>query len=171
MAYRELGPASLAVVQAVDAALSGEDKQLLVACSGGADSLALAFAARYVAIRRYLEYAAVVIDHRLQEGSADVAAGVQQQLERLGYDDVTVTTVEVDQSAATGPEAAAREARYRALDAEARSAFRHRVAWSQPRRSGRDGATWPGPWIGQQVTGRDGTASRPSTSTIPSHPP
>ena len=120
MAYRELGPASLAVVQAVDAALRGEDKQLLVACSGGADSLALAFAARYVAIRRYLEYAAVVIDHQLQEGSADVAAGVQQQLERLGYDDVTVTTVEVDQSAATGPEAVARQARYRALDNEAR---------------------------------------------------
>jgi tRNA(Ile)-lysidine synthase len=120
VAYRELGPASLAVVQAVDAALSGEDKHLLVACSGGADSLALAFAARYVAIRRYLEYAAVVIDHRLQEGSADVAAGVEHQLERLGYDDVTVTTVEVDQSATAGPEAAARQARYRALDAEAR---------------------------------------------------
>ena len=90
MAYRELGPASLAVVQAVDTALTSEDKHLLVACSGGADSLALAFAARYVAIRHYLEYAAVVIDHGLQDGSADVAVLVTQQLERLGYDDVTL---------------------------------------------------------------------------------
>ncbi|HKN44853.1 MAG TPA: ATP-binding protein, partial [Propionibacteriaceae bacterium] len=121
MAYRELGTASLVVVQAVDAALSNEDKHLLIACSGGTDSLALAFAARYVAIRHYLEYAAVVIDHGLQDGSADVAASAKQQLARLGYDDVIVTPVEVDESAATGPEAAAREARYRALDAEARA--------------------------------------------------
>ena len=121
MGYRELGPAGLAVVQAVDGALNSQDTHLLVACSGGADSLALAFAARYVAIRRYLEYAAVVIDHRLQEGSTEVAARVQQQLDRFGYDDVTVTTVEVDQSATVGPEAAARQARYLALDAEARA--------------------------------------------------
>ena len=121
MGYRELGPASLAVVQAVDRKLSSQDKHLLVACSGGADSLALAFAARYVAIRRSLDYAAVVIDHHLQDGSAEVAAGVQEQLDRLGYTDTMVTAVEVDHSANVGPEAAAREARYRALDAEARA--------------------------------------------------
>ena len=121
MGYRELGPAGLAVVQAVDGALNSQDTHLLVACSGGVDSLALAFAARYVAIRRYLEYAAVVIDHRLQEESTEVAARVQQQLDRLGYDDVTVTTVQVDESATVGPEAAARQARYMALDAEARA--------------------------------------------------
>jgi tRNA(Ile)-lysidine synthase len=119
--YRELGLAGLAVVQAVDGALNSQDKHLLVACSGGADSLALAFAARYVAIRRYLDYAAVVIDHQLQDGSAEAAAGVQQQLDRLGYNDVIVTTVQVDHSAAVGPEAAARQARYRALDAAARA--------------------------------------------------
>ena len=118
MGYRELGLAGLAVVQAVDGALNSQDKHLLVACSGGVDSLALAFAARYVAIRRYLDYAAVVIDHQLQDGSAEVAAGVQQQLDRLGYSDVIVTTVQVDESATVGPEAAARQARYRALDAE-----------------------------------------------------
>ena len=121
MGYRELGLAGLAVVQAVDGALNGKDKHLLVACSGGADSLALAFAARYVAIRRYLDYAAVVIDHQLQDGSAEVAAGVQQQLGRLGYADVIVTTVQVDHSAGVGPEAAARQARYRALDATAQA--------------------------------------------------
>ena len=121
MGSRELGPAGLAVVQALDGTLSSQDKHLLVACSGGADSLALAFATRYVATRRYLDYAAVVIDHQLQDGSAQVAAGVKQQLDRLGYTDVIVTTVQVDRSATVGPEAAARQARYRALDAEARA--------------------------------------------------
>jgi tRNA(Ile)-lysidine synthase len=118
---RELGPATLAAVQAVDAALNQQDVQLVTACSGGADSLALAFAARYVASRRDLKYAAVIIDHGLQQGSADIAARVRDQLDRLGYHDVTITAVQVDRSAAAGLEAAAREARYRALDTEARA--------------------------------------------------
>jgi tRNA(Ile)-lysidine synthase len=118
---RELGPATLAAVQAVDAALNRDDKHLLSACSGGADSLALAYAARYVASRRGLEYAAVVIDHGLQSDSAEVAARVRDQLASLDYDDVTITAVDVDQMSAAGPEAAAREARYRALDAGARA--------------------------------------------------
>jgi tRNA(Ile)-lysidine synthase len=118
---RELGPATLAAVQAVDAALNQQDVHLITACSGGADSLALGFAMRYVASRRNLKYAAVIIDHGLQPGSADIAARVLDQLDQLGYDDVVITAVQVDQSAAVGPEAAAREARYRALDAEARA--------------------------------------------------
>jgi tRNA(Ile)-lysidine synthase len=118
---RELGPATLAAVQAVDAALNQQDVQIVTACSGGADSLALAFAARYVASRRDLKYAAVIIDHGLQQGSADIAARVRDQLDRLGYHDVIITAVRVDQSAAAGLEAAAREARYRALDTEARA--------------------------------------------------
>jgi tRNA(Ile)-lysidine synthase len=118
---RELGPATMAAVQAVDAALNQQDVQIVTACSGGADSLALAFAARYVASRRDLEYAAVIIDHGLQQGSADIAARVRDQLDRLGYHDVIITAVQVDQPAAAGLEAAAREARYRALDTEARA--------------------------------------------------
>jgi tRNA(Ile)-lysidine synthase len=118
---RELGPATLAAVQAVDAALNQQDVQLVTACSGGADSLALAFAARSVASRRDLKYSAVIIDHGLQQGSADIAARVRDQLDRLGYHDVTITAVQVDRAAAAGLEAAAREARYRALDTEARA--------------------------------------------------
>ena len=121
MGRRELGPATLAAVQAVDVALNQQDVQIVTACSGGADSLALAFAARYVATRRDLKYAAVIIDHGLQQGSADIAARVRDQLDRLGYHDVTITAVQVDRSAAAGLEAAAREARYRALDTEARA--------------------------------------------------
>jgi tRNA(Ile)-lysidine synthase len=120
MGRRELGPATLAAVQAVDVALNQQDVQLVTACSGGADSLALAFAARYVASRRDLKYAAVIIDHGLQPGSAAVAARARDQLDQIGYHDVIITAVQVDNSTAVGPEAAAREARYRALDAEAR---------------------------------------------------
>ena len=121
MGRRELGPATLAAVQAVDAALNQQDVHVLAACSGGADSLALAHALRYLAHRRDLKHAAVVIDHGLRPDSADIAARVGDQLNQLGYEDVIITAVEVDQSAAVGPEAAAREARYRALDTEARA--------------------------------------------------
>ena len=120
MGRRELGPATLAAVQAVDIALNQHDVQLVTACSGGADSLALAFAARYVARRRDLKYAAVIVDHGLQPGSATIAARVSDQLDGIGYQDVIIATVQVENSAAVGPEAAAREVRYRALDAEAR---------------------------------------------------
>jgi tRNA(Ile)-lysidine synthase len=118
---RELGPASLAAVQAVDGALNQQDLSLVVACSGGADSLALAFAVDYVATRRGLGHGAVVIDHGLQADSAEVASRVRDQLAALGYDDVSVIAVDVDRSTAVGPEAAARQARYRALDTEARA--------------------------------------------------
>jgi tRNA(Ile)-lysidine synthase len=118
---RELGPAALAAVQAVDGSLHQQDSHLVVACSGGADSLALAFAVDYVTTRRGLGHSAVVIDHGLQDDSAEVAGRVADQLATLGYDDVSVVTVDVDQSSAVGPEAAARQARYRALDTEART--------------------------------------------------
>jgi tRNA(Ile)-lysidine synthase len=121
MGRRALGPATLASVQAVDNALNSSDERLLVACSGGADSLALAFAVRYAATRRDLGIGAVVIDHRLQDDSAAIGLRVADQLVSLGYHDVSVTAVAVDQAALVGPEAAARQARYRALDAEARA--------------------------------------------------
>ena len=82
MGRRELGRASLAAVQA-GGRTEPAGYALLIACSGGADSLALAFAARYVATRRDLPYAAAVIDHGLQHDSADVAARVEISLPRL----------------------------------------------------------------------------------------
>ena len=121
MGRRELGRATLAAVQAVDGALNQQDLSLVVACSGGADSLALAFAVDYVATRRGLRHGAVVIDHGLQDDSAEVASRVRDQLAALGYGAVSVIAVDVDRSTAVGPEAAARQARYRALDTEARA--------------------------------------------------
>jgi tRNA(Ile)-lysidine synthase len=114
MARRALGPATLQVVQAVDAVLDGP---ALVACSGGPDSLALAAAAAVVADRRGIAVRAAVVDHGLQPGSDRLAAQVAERLEGLGVP-ATVLTVTV-RAEGDGPEAAARRARYDALEAAA----------------------------------------------------
>lgn len=93
---------------------------LLVACSGGPDSLALAAVASYFArpLRdgtQLWRAGAVVIDHGLQPGSADVARRAADQAGALGLDPVLVRRVEVDRPG-MGPEAAARTARYEAMD-------------------------------------------------------
>ena len=89
--------------------------RLAVAVSGGADSLALAAATAQLRGRRGLVLHGLVVDHRLQPGSADVAAGAAKQLHGLGFDEVRV--LEVDVRGPGGPEAAARTARYAALRA------------------------------------------------------
>ncbi len=86
---------------------------VLVACSGGADSLALAAATAFVAPRAGLRAGAVVVDHRIQPGSAQVADDAAATCRRLGLEPVLVR--EVDADGAGGPEAAARTARYSAL--------------------------------------------------------
>jgi tRNA(Ile)-lysidine synthase len=93
---------------------------VLVACSGGADSLALAAAAAFVAPRLGLRVGGVTVDHGLQPGSAERAAAVAALLRRLGLDPVRSVAVTVPPaSGGAGPEAAARAARYHALDAVA----------------------------------------------------
>ena len=87
---------------------------VLVACSGGADSLALAAAAAFEGAKAGLRVGAVTVDHGLQEGSAARAANVQATLLVLGLDPVEVAAVRVGSQG--GPEAAARTARYAALD-------------------------------------------------------
>lgn len=88
---------------------------LVVACSGGADSLALAAAAAHVARRSETSVRALVVDHGLQMGSDATAARAVEQLAEIGCP-AQVLTVEVDGPG--GLEAAARRARYAALRAE-----------------------------------------------------
>lgn len=124
-----------AAVAAVRLAVSRELADLpagslvLVACSGGADSLALAAGTAFVVGRaaRHVDEAggvpplragAVVVDHGLQDGSAAVATRAAEQCRRLGLDPVLVVPVTVDGPG--GPEAAARDARYAALEEAAR---------------------------------------------------
>lgn len=90
---------------------------VLVACSGGADSLALAAALAFEARRAAWRAGAVVVDHRLQEDSDQVAARAARACRDLGLDPVDVVAVEVPPGG--GPEGAARTARYAALDAAA----------------------------------------------------
>jgi tRNA(Ile)-lysidine synthase len=89
----------------------------LVAVSGGADSLALAAAAQFVAVKRGLRAGAIVVDHGLQSDSATVAEGAAETVRSLGLDPVEVVRVVVGTDG--GPEAAARDARYDALRAAA----------------------------------------------------
>lgn len=125
MARRALGRATLSVVQAVEGLPRAG---WLVACSGGPDSLALAWAAAIVGRRRGTPVRAVVVDHGLQEGSDAVAAGVLAVLAALP-DPVAppaeslVLPAEVRRVVVThgaGPEASARDARFAALADAAR---------------------------------------------------
>jgi tRNA(Ile)-lysidine synthase len=124
------------------------DALVVVACSGGADSLALAAALAFEAPRLGLRAGGVTVDHGLQEGSAAQAARVVATLTGLGLDPVLSVIAKVasrgpavchpdrdvegpvPRAAAgasgrdraggyPGPEAAARAARYAALDAAA----------------------------------------------------
>jgi tRNA(Ile)-lysidine synthase len=87
---------------------------VLAACSGGADSLALAAALAFVAPRAGLRGGGVTVDHGLQEFSAERAIDLAALLGKLGLDPVRAVTVTVAPHA--GPEADARAARYQALD-------------------------------------------------------
>ncbi|HEY8450956.1 MAG: tRNA lysidine(34) synthetase TilS [Micromonosporaceae bacterium] len=90
----------------------------LVACSGGADSMALAEAAGFVGARLGWRVGLVTVDHGLQDGSRARAESVAAWARRAGFAPVEVLPVTV--SGRGGPEAAARDARYRALTDAAR---------------------------------------------------
>ncbi|WP_280397613.1 tRNA lysidine(34) synthetase TilS [Nocardia carnea] len=81
-----------------------------VGVSGGADSLALTAAV----VAEGTAVDALVVDHRLQPGSATVAETAARTARALGCRSARVLAVEVGREG--GMEAAARTARYRALD-------------------------------------------------------
>ena len=89
----------------------------LVAVSGGADSLALAYALAKEAPALAITLIGVTVDHQLQSGSADQAKKVQSALKEMGYQEVLIEKVTVEEK--SGLEADARAARYAALDSVA----------------------------------------------------
>jgi tRNA(Ile)-lysidine synthase len=110
------------------------DGPVFVACSGGADSLALAAALAFEAPRAGVAAGLITIDHGLQPGSDEQARRVAAIGYELGLDPVHLIRVDVPgfgglptagegiapkARATGGPEAAARAARYAALDAAA----------------------------------------------------
>lgn len=127
--WRTFGPEVMATRRAVRMALRpvselhrqvGEGEVaaplMLVALSGGADSLALALAVAYEAPKCAVRAGAIIVDHGLQAGSAEVAARAAEQARQMGLHPVLVESVRVPQAAAGGgPEAVARQARYAAF--------------------------------------------------------
>jgi tRNA(Ile)-lysidine synthase len=107
-------PALAEVRRAVRVAIA-QDANVLVACSGGADSLALAAATAFECRTR--RAGLITVDHALQPGSYEQAVAVAAIGYELGFDPVEI--VRVDVSGNGGPEASARRARYAALDATA----------------------------------------------------
>ena len=94
----------------------GAGDLVLAACSGGADSLALAAALAHEGPRCGLRAGGVTVDHGLQAGSAAVAGEVTGVLTGLGLEPVVCLRVGVSREPGDGgPEAAARTARYAAL--------------------------------------------------------
>jgi tRNA(Ile)-lysidine synthase len=111
-----LHPAVAAVRRAVRHELADVgDRAVLVACSGGADSLALLAATIFESRERPWRVIGVTVDHGLQDGSAEHAARVVEQMAAMGVDETATVRVQVDPGG-RGPEAAAREARYAVLD-------------------------------------------------------
>ncbi|ORT59031.1 tRNA lysidine(34) synthetase TilS [Streptomyces sp. CB03238] len=119
-------PAARAASGAAEHAPTGESPQpqqpqqgpqpplVLVACSGGADSMALASALAFEARKLDVRAGGITVDHGLQPGSDLRAAEVAARLVAMNLDPVEAVSVTVGRDG--GPEAAARDARYAALD-------------------------------------------------------
>lgn len=101
-----------AVAHALDDVEPGE--RVLVACSGGPDSIALASATAWVCARSGVLAGAVIVDHQLQDDSAAIAERAAHLCREVGLDPVVIRAVSV--GADGGLEMAARTARYTALD-------------------------------------------------------
>ncbi len=99
----------------MDAGAISAGDLVLVACSGGADSLALAAATAFVAPRLGLRAGAVNVDHGMQAGSAQVSRTAVDQCRDLGLAPALVVGPTGPAPTGLGPEATAREVRYPAL--------------------------------------------------------
>ncbi|KGN38145.1 tRNA lysidine(34) synthetase TilS [Knoellia subterranea] len=113
-------PSTAKIRYAVRAALAdlAPSHLVLVACSGGGDSMALAEAVAHEQRHATWRGGAVVVDHGLQADSGTVAERAAEQCHALGLAPVEVVRVAVSDNG-SGLEAAAREARYDALTAAA----------------------------------------------------
>ena len=119
MSAKPSGTEVMALRRALHAALEGiaEGETVVVACSGGPDSLALAATLAWAAPRHRIAAVAVVIDHGLQGDSSAIARQAADRCTALGLPS-RVVAVEVGTEG--GPEMAARTARYAALEQAAR---------------------------------------------------
>ncbi len=87
------------------------NSKVCIGVSGGADSLALAAAAKLEANNFSIDLVAVIVDHGLQENSAEISQFAKQQLTKLGFEDIFIGKANVQIT--DGLEASARRARYK----------------------------------------------------------
>ena len=114
---KRLSPAQGAIRHAVREVLATNTKpgqKVLIAVSGGADSLALASATLFESKKLQLQVATVTIDHGLQKNSSKVTEQTLEKLHQIGI--VEAWSKKVNVGTKGGPEAAARDARYKALE-------------------------------------------------------
>lgn len=102
-----------------DHAVAADAPLVLVACSGGRDSMALAAVSHIVCTSMGVRCGAVIVDHGLQAGSEQVASEAADRCHALGLGPVIVRNTTV-QARGEGLEAAARQARYNELCTAAR---------------------------------------------------
>ena len=86
--------------------------RVVVAVSGGADSLALAYALSMECNKLAIALSAVTIDHQLQTNSSNQASIVVEQMKSLG---IECNVVKISVNITEGLEASARKARYELL--------------------------------------------------------
>ena len=115
--------ARLAVRQALHGINTGD--HVMVAVSGGADSLLLAHCLVLEGKHHALRITAVIINHQLQENSSEIANSTKAKLLAMGISDVDVVPVDVIKK--DGLEADARSARYAALDSCAQTLGAHAI--------------------------------------------
>jgi tRNA(Ile)-lysidine synthase len=108
----DASPGELAARHAVAESL-GDVQKVVVACSGGPDSVALAAVTAWVGERQGVSVGAVIVDHQLQPGSAQMAQSAADACSAFGLSPVVIRQVTI--TGAGGLEAAARSARYAAL--------------------------------------------------------
>ena len=101
-----------------DHAVAADAPLVLVACSGGRDSMALAAVSHIVCTSMGVRCGAVIVDHGLQAGSERVASEAADRCRALGLGPVILRNATV-QARGEGLEAAARQARYDELCAAA----------------------------------------------------
>ena len=87
---------------------------VIVACSGGADSLALSYAVSKEAEKLAIKVVGITIDHQLQSESGRQAESVLAQFASVGI--LTSEIISVSVEVTDGMEASARRVRYQGLD-------------------------------------------------------
>ncbi|QRV02415.1 tRNA lysidine(34) synthetase TilS [Arcanobacterium phocisimile] len=94
-----------------------DDVPVVVAVSGGSDSMAVAITLAFIAPKLGLTARAVCVDHGIRPESAAEAQTVRERLAKFGID---VDIVRIDVTGNAGPEGNARQGRYAAIAEYAR---------------------------------------------------